>query len=95
MILAGVALVVGTVGLAWPAAIRPLFVGWIVAAYPIGWTVSHVLLSAIFFLVLTPIGLILRATGTDPMHRSFDPDARTYWSKREPVREAARYFRQF
>ncbi len=93
-ILAGAALVGGTLGVLAPQALRPIFVGWMIAAFPIGWTISHLLLGAIFFCVLTPIGLMLRAFGQDPMHRSFDRGAKTYWNPHEQV-EVKRYFRQF
>ena len=91
-----VATIVGFVGLAMPAAIRWVYVTWMVAVWPIGWVVSHVLLTAIFFGVFTPIGLILRAVGRDPMHKKFDRSAKTYWISR-PTEESdsQQYFRQF
>lgn len=69
--------------------------GWMYAAYPIGWTVSHVLLGLIFYGVITPIGLIMRLLGRDPMQRGFEPNAATYWEPREQVADVKRYFRQF
>ncbi|MBF0130716.1 MAG: hypothetical protein HQL33_12065, partial [Alphaproteobacteria bacterium] len=33
---------------------------------------------------ILPTGLILRALGKDPLRRSFDPGAKTYWIPREP-----------
>ena len=65
-----------------------------VAAFPIGWTVSHLLLGSIFYLVITPIGLLLRALGHDPMERKFDREAKTYWIEHERA-ETARYFRMY
>ena len=78
-----------------PAWRRPMFVGWMYAAYPIGFVVSHVLLGLVYFGVVTPIGLLMRAVGHDPMTRRFDRAAATYWVKREPVTDVKRYFRQF
>ncbi len=49
------AVVVGVIGLAFPPAIRPIYTGWMIAAFPIGWTVSRVVLGVVFFLVVTPI----------------------------------------
>src|SRR4029453_11115515 len=37
----------------------PLYIAWISVFYPIGWTVSHLLLGIIFLLVLMPIGLLM------------------------------------
>ena len=78
-----------------PTLARWIFVGWMCAAFPIGWTVSHLLLAAIYYLLVTPIGLILRVCGHDAMQRRFDRGARTYWIERPPAPEAKRYFRQF
>ena len=43
-----------------PSARRPIYRAWMLAVFPIGWTVSHLLLAAVFYLVLTPIGLMLK-----------------------------------
>jgi carbamoyltransferase len=78
-----------------PPLRRPMFVGWMYAAYPIGFVVSHVLLGLVYFGVVTPIGLLMRAVGHDPMARRFDRSAPTYWIARKPVTDVKRYFRQF
>ena len=62
---------------------------------PIGWTVSHVVVSIVFYLVMTPIGLIMRMVGHDPMCRHLDPNASSYWMAYNPKADSARYFRQF
>lgn len=81
------------------AGVRPLrrwiYLGWLYAAFPIGWTVSHVLLAATYYLVLTPIGLLVRWTKGDPLGRALDRSASSYWAERRPVRDVRRYFRQF
>ena len=89
------AAVVGTIGLAVPVSVKPIYVGWMALAFPIGWTVSHLLLGAIYYLVLTPIGLLLRASGNDPMKRAFDRDAETYWVEHRTGDDPSTYFRQF
>ena len=52
-------------------------------------------MAIVFYVVLTPVGLIFRAIGRDPLHRRFEPTASTYWVPREPARDAQRYYRQF
>lgn len=74
---------------------RALYMGWMYAAFPIGWVVSHLLLAAIFYLVLTPIGLLVRLLSHDPLQRRFEPSAPTYWIVREPSGDVERYFKQF
>lgn len=88
--------VVGMIaGMASPQWLRPLFVGWMLAAYPLGWVMSHVLVAIVFYGVVTPIGLLLRATGRDALQLSPQPGADTYWSVRPKQSDTARYFRQF
>ncbi len=89
------ALIVGSVGLVAPALIRPIFVGWILLAFPIGWTISHVLLALIFYAVVTPLGLMLRVLGHDPMKRESDPSADSYWIPHQASNDVSRYFKQF
>jgi hypothetical protein len=86
---------VGVVGLLFPSLIRPLYVVWIALAMPIGWTVSHLLLLAIFYLVFTPFGLIMRACGYDPLARRFDRTAASYWHEHDRNPGFERYFKQF
>ncbi len=63
----GVSIALGAVRPGW---MRTVFLAWMWAAFPIGWLVSHVLIAVIYFLMITPIGLIMRALGHDPMTRS-------------------------
>lgn len=87
--------IVGGVGLARPAWIRPVYIGWMVAVFPIGWVMSHVLLAVIYYAVLTPIALLVRWRRGDPLQRQFDAAAPTYWTPRRPAENTERYFRQY
>lgn len=78
-----------------PAAMRPIWIGWMYATFPIGWAISQVLIAIIFYLVITPAGLLMRLLGRDPMHRKFEPGAKTYWVPHVESKETSRYFRQF
>lgn len=82
-------------GLIWPAVVRVVWIAWMVAAFPIGWVVSHLLLVGIYYLCITPIGLMLRLFGIDPMQRKFDHTSKTYWVAREPNTDKSSYFKQF
>lgn len=85
----------GLLALAAPAALKPLYVVLTAVSLPIGFVLSHVIMAIVFYVVLTPVGLIFRAIGRDPLHRRFEPTASTYWVPREPARDAQRYYRQF
>jgi hypothetical protein len=78
-----------------PSFARRVFIGWMTAAWPIGWLVSHLLLAAVYYLVMTPIGLTLRLAGRDPLHRHFDREAKTYWVPRATEIDPSRYLQQF
>ncbi len=47
--------------------------------------VGPVVLALLFYGVVTPTGLILRALGKDPLRLRFDRDAESYWIPREPA----------
>lgn len=78
-----------------PRLNRPLFLALMVVAFPIGWGVSHAVLLVFYVGFVTPIGLLLRAVGRDPMRRRFEKGASTYWVRHAPVTDRRRYFRQF
>lgn len=70
-----------------------IYRGWMRVTYPIGWTISHGLLAVIYFLVITPIGLIFRLAGRDPLQRRFTQDA-SYWEEHRQETPLSRYFNQ-
>jgi hypothetical protein len=93
--LAAVALVVGGLGLGRPSAIRWLYIGATVLAFPIGWTVSQVVLALMFYGVLTPVALCFRWRGRDPLRRRPGDEEASCWVSREPASDPQRYLRQY
>ncbi|MCS6913962.1 MAG: SxtJ family membrane protein [Myxococcales bacterium] len=82
-------------GLLCPGLLRPLFVGLQYAAFPLGWTLSHLVLLLIFALCVSPLGLLMRLCRRDRLGRRFDRQARSYWVERRPTVDRRRYFYQF
>ncbi|MDB5384486.1 MAG: hypothetical protein JWM11_132 [Planctomycetaceae bacterium] len=78
-----------------PAVARGLFVGWMTVAFPIGWTISHLLMAFIYFLLITPMGLVMRLFGRDSMGRRFDETKESYWVPHQPPKDNQQYFRQY
>lgn len=78
-----------------PLLRRPLYLGWVFAAFPVGWVLSHVVLALLYYAVLTPIGLVMRLGGRDVLRRRFDRDADSYWIEYRSRSDTKRYFRQF
>lgn len=95
VVLWGVALAGRAVGFVRPQWMQPLFVAMSVAAWPIGWTVSHLAMALVFYGVFTPVGLFFRLIGRDPLKRKLEPQATTYWEAYRPDRDRARYLKQF
>lgn len=86
---------VGLCGVVRPEALRLVYVGWMLAFSPIGWLVSYLLLGFVYYGVVTPLALMMRLRGRDPLDRTFDRQASTYWKERKKKREAKSYFDTF
>lgn len=93
--LAALALGVGLLGLLRPKIVRPIFVGWMMLAFPLGWIISRFLLACLFYGVLTPLGLWFRLVGRDMLARRRQPGQSTYWQVKPAVIDRQRYYRQF
>ena len=78
-----------------PGFMRPIYLAWMYVAFPIGWIISHLLLLAVYYLILTPTGLVMRLFGYDPMRKHFDATAKTYWTACEASSDSANYFKQY
>ena len=74
---------------------KPLFIGWMLAAYPIGLTMSFIIMAITYYLVLTPIGILTRLFGVKSFDRGTRPEATSYWIPHKPVSDRKRYFQQF
>lgn len=62
---------------------------------PIGFVASFLLLAIFYFLLITPLALIFRLVGRDPLHRKFDPNISSYWVAHSQPEDFDRYFHQF
>ena len=92
-VLAVVTLVLHELGV--PALAKVLFVVISVVALPIGFVISHLLMMVVYYLVLTPIALVMRATGRDMLGKKLEPQRETYWHVREAERPKASYFKLY
>lgn len=93
---AGVGAAVALAGTLRPSTVRWVYTGAMILAFPIGWTVTRVILAAVYYLMFTPLAMIFRLMGRDELRLkrpSAPPDS--YWQRRRPPPAAADYFRQF
>lgn len=91
----GVGLAVGLGVLRKPVLARRVYHHWATTVEPIGWSMSYVILIIVFYLLITPLGLIRRCVWGDPLERSLDRGAHSYWTKRPLTDDIKRYYRQF
>ncbi len=68
------------VALAAPGILLPLNRLWARIAHRVGLFSNALLLGSFFFLFVLPLGLIIRLFGKDPMVRTIDAEAETYWT---------------
>lgn len=88
---------VACLALAWrvPQAMRHLYLLWMILFYPLRWLISCLLIAVVYYLVITPVGIILRLCGYDLVGKRFDSQAASYWKPKTQDRRPADYFRQF
>lgn len=76
--------------------LRPFHKLWMMLALAMGFVMSRVILTLLYYLVLTPIGLFAKIVGKKFMPLGFDKNASSYWEKRENmVKQQIDYERQF
>jgi hypothetical protein len=72
-----------------PQVLAPANRVWTKFGFLLHRIVSPLALGVLFFLVVTPTGLLMRLFGKDPLRLRFDPTADSYWIKRDPPGPAA------
>lgn len=80
-----------------PPLFRYIFSKWVALSIVIGYFISRILLTLIFFLVITPTGFLMKLFGKDPMDRKIDNKVQSYWIKHEEPSDntVERYEKQF
>jgi len=92
--LIGLAVALVVPALVAPRMLAPAHRVWMALGAALGWVNTRIVLSLVFFGLITPMGLVMRLTRHDPMQRAFDPDATTYRVPCKP-RPGAHMKRQF
>ncbi len=65
-------------GIAWPRILRPFYQLWMNLGLALGWLNTKVIIAAMFFIIITPLGLCRRLLAGPTLHLSKDPDSDTY-----------------
>ena len=83
-------------GVLTPRALGPVRRIWMTAAEAMGWFMTRVVLTLLFFIAVTPIGLLGRLFGQRFLDRASDRSMDTYWiEKKPPARPAEDYEKQY
>lgn len=67
-----------------PRILRPLNIVWFKIGQAMHRVVSPIVMGLLFFGVITPIGLLMRASGVDPLGLKRDAATRSFWVERDP-----------
>ena len=93
--LGGIGFGLALTGLVAPGALKPLFVGLMLVALPIGMVVSEVVMVLIYFGTFLPIGLCFKLMKRDALKRRLKPEAATYWTEKKAPKGVGSYYRQW
>jgi hypothetical protein len=80
----GVSGVFAITALAVPTVLAPLNRLWMRFGLLLHGIVSPIVLGIMFFVVITPMAVLIRILGKDPLRLRFDREASTYWIRRDP-----------
>ena len=78
-----------------PQLLKPIYLVWMTFAVILGWVMTRVILSVIFYLIMTPIGFLSRLLGEDFLAlKKIESDS--YWNHRDRLKELSQdYEKQF
>ena len=83
-------------GIALPVILKPIYWIWMIFATILGWFMTRVILTLLFYGIFTPIGLILRLFGKQFIELKWNEKDNTYWNYRPKEKfEKENYEKQF
>jgi hypothetical protein len=74
----------GLIAWFYPKLLKPLNFLWFKLGMLLGAIIAPLVMVVVFFLVITPIGLVMRALGKDPLRLKKDTQHNSYWADRSP-----------
>ncbi|MDD5669817.1 MAG: SxtJ family membrane protein [Candidatus Omnitrophica bacterium] len=80
MIFAGVWWITGIIS---SRVLVPVYRAWMACAMVLSWINTRVILLIVFYLIFTPVGLVMRLLKKDLLDRKIDKKKESYWIKKE------------
>jgi cytochrome b subunit of formate dehydrogenase len=71
-------------GIAIPIILKPVYWPWMILATILGWVMTHLILTLLFYVIFTPIGLIARLFGKQFLELKWNNSEHSYWNRRTP-----------
>ena len=81
-IFSGIGITLSLIAIAIPSVLKPVYLMWMIFAIILGWFMTRAILSLLFFLIFTPIGLTLRLFGKQFLELRWDKSKESYWNFR-------------
>ena len=79
-----------------PSMLKPIYIVWMTFAVILGWFMTRVILSLLFYVIITPIGLVLRIFGKDFLELKKQAVQGSYWNQRDSnLEKNQNYEKQF
>ncbi|MCX5678765.1 MAG: SxtJ family membrane protein [Candidatus Omnitrophica bacterium] len=75
-------------GAAAPAPLKPFQKVWMAFSAVIGFFMSRVILTALFYVILTPIGVLMKLFGKDVLDERISKSCPSYWRERSALVKA-------
>lgn len=72
-------------GLLLPLVLEPVHRAWMTFAVLMGFVMTRVILTILYFGMFTPIALVLKVLRKDLLEEKSDKNAASYWVKRKPA----------
>ena len=83
-------------GLIIPIMLKPIYLLWMTFSVILGWFMTRLILSLLFYLVITPIGLVLRIAGKDLLELKKKENQGSFWNFRNrDTEQNQNYEKQF
>jgi membrane-associated HD superfamily phosphohydrolase len=86
---------IAAVSVVFPVILYPLYRQWMRVSFVLGWIISRVLLISLYYLLLTPIALLMRLIGKDLLKKKFSDEKSSYWIAKETIRSSNNYEKLF
>ena len=84
----------GGIGIIRPLLLKKIYIGWMTLAVTMGYFMTRVILSIMFYGVFLIFGLIARIFNRDMLDQQYDAEATTYWTQREKPKDIKQHLEQ-